>query len=82
MGTPTQPAKKQRSIPPYLSTYTGKRDMFILLVGIGLIFWLPVEMLFFGEPMNVPLLALASGWGIVIVALCISFFRQNRTIKR
>ena len=81
MVTPTQPAKKRRSIRPYLRTPPGKFNMSYFLLGIGWSLWAPIVILFFGAPMNGPVLAIIIGSGIAVVALSVSNFSKNRTIK-
>ena len=81
MVTLEQPAKKRRSIRPYLRTSTGKFTLTQLIVGIGCILWVPVEILFFNTSIKSPALAVLIVLGVVIVTLSISYFRSNLTIK-
>ena len=82
MGTPEQPAKKRRSIRPYLRTSTGKFDLTYLIAGIGCILWAPVEIFVFRSSIKDPAFAALLVLGIVVIALSVSNLRRNMTIKR
>ena len=77
----TQPAKKRRTIRPYLRTFPGIFNLFYLSAGIGFILWAALELSFSRAPDELHAITVLIVFGLVVSGLGIWNFSKNRSIK-